>query len=228
MIATTDAEKVLGLLGAAFPAYPVGEDTYDLYLAALAAPPIYDLSTLVAAVGEWVAHNDRYPTIHQLVDAYQAEARRRILARQAAEQARAEATGTLPGMPGPLGADTALEMVDVMRTVLDEIGGAPHIGHTKHGPGTCLTCLSGDEITDRAESRVFQLLEERGIRPPGQPVGTYACGLCLDTAFETVDHDRGTVAPCRDCNPDGYRRWLDGHYRPGHWCSDCDSASRGR
>lgn len=228
MIATTDAEGVLVLLGAAFPTYPVTADTTDLYLTALARPPFLDLATLLGAVGDWVATQDRYPTVHQLVDAYQAEARRRLLARQAAEQARAEAAGTLPGLAPPLPQETALEMVDVLRTALGEAGTVPHKGHTKHGPGSCLTCAMRDEIEDRMEGRVFELLAERGLRVQGQPVATYACGQCLDTRFEVIDHARGAVAPCRNCDPGGYQRWLDGHLAPGHWCTECAALARGR
>jgi hypothetical protein len=230
VIATTDAEQVLHVLGAAFPTYPAEQPSTDLYLSALALPPFYDLSTLLAATTGWVLNHDRFPTVHQLVDAYQAEARRRVLARQQAEQARAEAAGTLPGMAPPLAATLALEMVDVLRTALTEsvAGGAPHTGHDKYGAGTCTTCLARPDVEDAIEARVFQLLQERGLHPAGQPVATHACGRCLDTGFQVIDHDIDTMAPCSDCNREGYERWRDGHLAPGHWCTDCDNLTRGR
>lgn len=214
------------MLGAAFPRHPVDEPTVQLYVAALGAPPFYDVGVLTAAVGNWVQTEDWYPTVHQLVEAYQTEARRRARARQAADEARALAAGTLPGLPRPLGADTAIEVVDVVRTALAEaVGtGRRHSGHDR--PGGCPTCADAEAISDRVEARVHGLLAERGVQLPSRPLVTYVCGHCLDTLFELVGDDPLQVAPCRSCQPVGYERWLGGHLAPGHWCGECDPRRR--
>jgi hypothetical protein len=33
---------------------------------------------------------------------------------------------------------------------------------------------------------------------------------------------RNSVVPCPTDNPDGYAKWLGGHYEPDHLCADCD------
>jgi hypothetical protein len=214
---------VLGALAAAYPAHPVGADTVELYVRGMTA--LDDVEALQAAAQEWIAGQDRYPTLHQVLDGYHTHRRRLQEARRYNEQLAAGERGVARALP-EAGASYGIEMVDVLRTATEEAlaGRQGHQGHTVRGAGTCPVCASADEIAMLVESRVAQLRAERGLRATPDPVVTYRCHECLDRGFSIV-RDAGpdiTVVPCMACNPEGYERWAGGHLMPGHWCPDCD------
>lgn len=194
---TADVANVLRLLGAAFPTFPLDELTLETYVRSLAASPL-DAATLNAAAVAWVATEDRYPTVHQLTEAYQAEARRRMQERADAEAERIMRAGGLPGVA--LDPGYAVEMVDVMRTALAQVG------------------RGGSPADLGATAR--RLAEDRGLRPPSG-VETYACRTCHDLGHIIEQDDPMTVRPCGDCQPELHRRWADGHLIPGHTCAEC-------
>lgn len=71
-----DAHRALRVLAAAFPTYPFGEDTQEIYLAALVTK-IGDGDAAFDAARNWVFEQDRFPTVNQLLAACRLEARRR-------------------------------------------------------------------------------------------------------------------------------------------------------
>lgn len=231
MIRRDDALVALRMLGAGYPAYPVDADTVELYVVKMTE--LDDLPTLYAALDEWITNEDRFPTVHQVLSAYRVEAQRRVKARREAEQARAERHGILAGMPAP-SAEYAAEMVDVLRTVWED---RPQRNHT-HRPGvdpreTCLTCANADQIAAVTEHQVRELCKVRGITPPRWGQVTYACIECMDRGWVLVGDvelgdPRVAVHPCPACQRDTHARWEGGHYGPGHSCSECDDARRGK
>jgi hypothetical protein len=196
----------------------------ELYVSALTTSPFADLSLLTECASTWVRDSDRFPTVHQLTDGYQAAARRRMEDRRMAEQQRAINAGMLPGVgidPG-----YAVEMVDVMREALAVLVGKRTHDHSR-GAERCPTCSIGQELALSVELEARRIVAERGLRPP-QVVETYACAECCDTGFVITDVATGTTRPCRNCSPAAHERWIDGHLMPGHDCPDCRDVRRGR
>lgn len=73
------AQRVLRVLTAAHPTYPMGEDTTELYLGALCERADFDVAFAVAK--QWVLDGPaRFPKVTELVAECQAEARRRAVA----------------------------------------------------------------------------------------------------------------------------------------------------
>jgi hypothetical protein len=213
---------VLGALQAAFPEHPGSHESVDLYCQQLHR--LDDGDTLAGAAQGWIASRDRYPTVHQLVEAYQAEARARATARKQAEEARAIARGTLPGLP-PVPASYGIEMVDVLRLATEEAtaGGRKH-SHDR-GPEHCPTCSQADAIAAVMEARIGQLLASRGIVPPQGPLTTYLCPTCLDRGSVIVDDEAVFRAyPCPTCNPRGHGHWKAEHRGAARDCrlSPCE------
>lgn len=57
---------------------------------------------------------------------------------------------------------------------------------------------------------------------------TSRCPECDGSTWVTTDDARPTtVRPCERCNPEGYRRWEEGHWMPNHDCAECRS-TKGR
>jgi hypothetical protein len=195
VIAQRDAATVLETLSAAYPTHPMPPESVDLYLDALTTSPFDDFGALMAAVVHHVRTEDWHPTIHKLIEMYQAEARRRLADRQAAEADRIQRAGMLPGIAIDPG--YAVEMLDVLRTAMAEVG-------------------TGGGLPDVAE----RLAAERGLRPPPS-VETYACRECSDLGFIIEADHPFTVRPCMGCNSEAHQRWADGHMMPGHSCPDC-------
>lgn len=209
---------VLGALAAAYPNHPAGADTVELYHQALRRLDSAD--TLQAAAGRWVETEDRYPTVHQLVEAYQAHARWQADAARAADEARAIARGTLPGMPAAA-PQFAIEMVDVLRVATEEATAGSRKHDHVRGAAHCPVCASAASIADGMAARVKDLLANRGIVPGLGPVPTFRCAECFDRGMVVHDGDPFTAHPCPACNPDGFALWEGGHYQPGHWCPEC-------
>lgn len=211
-----DVANVLRLLGAAFPTFPLDELTIEAYVRTLTAGPL-EAATLNAAAVAWVASEDRYPTVHQLSDAYVAAGRREYANRRAAEDARIQAAGMLPGVA--LDPGYAVEMVDVMREALGSIGtGVLRHYHPDGDADRCPTCSRSDEIADGVAEHAVRVAAARGLRPP-VGVETYVCHRCADLTW--VETEPGTARPCQDCRPEAYERWIDGHLMPGHVCAEC-------
>lgn len=79
-----DARRVLRVLTAAFPTYPVGDDTAELYLA-LILKDMPDFGTAMRVAIDWTSTQLLFPKPVELVDAYLAEtqrANRRAIARR--------------------------------------------------------------------------------------------------------------------------------------------------
>lgn len=52
--------------------------------------------------------------------------------------------------------------------------------------------------------------------------------MCCDHGWVTTSTDaRGTVRPCQLHNPAGFKRWEEGHWHPGHECSECRDLAKG-
>jgi hypothetical protein len=87
-----------------------------------------------------------------------------------------------------------------------------------------------------AAERNDRSIEERTQYVDGE-LRTFECGGCLDAGFLPClpadplngepDFAAG-VYPCPDCRPDQYRRWKEGHFVPGHTCSECVALKLGR
>lgn len=73
-----DARRVLRVLTAAFPTYPVGEDTAELYLAMLSNWG--DADCAFEAAKRWALTEVRFPKPTELLAAIQEEARERAAA----------------------------------------------------------------------------------------------------------------------------------------------------
>ena len=213
-----DVANVLRLLGAAFPTYPLDEITIETYVRTLTSGPL-EASTLNATAVAWVATEDRYPTVHQLSHAYTAQARREAEERRAAEDARIQAAGMLPGVA--LDPGYAVEMVDVMREAMGQIGtgGLKH-RHPDGDASRCGTCSRADALAVEVAEAATRVARDRGLRPP-VGVKTYACPECRDLGYVATQTDPFTVRPCGRCRPVAYERWIDGHLMPGHSCPDC-------
>lgn len=70
-----DARRVLRVLTAAFPTYPVGDDTAELYLAVIAGE-LPDFATAMRVVTDWATTQLLFPKPVELTDAYLAETER--------------------------------------------------------------------------------------------------------------------------------------------------------
>lgn len=68
------ARRCLRILTAAFPTYPVGDDTVELYLARLLP---WDFEVAFYVVQRWAANEVKFPVLRQLHDALRAETNRR-------------------------------------------------------------------------------------------------------------------------------------------------------
>lgn len=79
-----DARRVLRVLTAAFPTYPVADDTAELYLAVIASD-MPDFATAMRVVTDWATSQLLFPKPVELVEQYLAEAGR---AQRRANQAR--------------------------------------------------------------------------------------------------------------------------------------------
>lgn len=64
-----DAIRLLEVLSAAYPTYPLEKTTVELYISALAG---VDADTARTACSRWVQKQDRYPTVSQLLAACRA------------------------------------------------------------------------------------------------------------------------------------------------------------
>lgn len=83
-----DAKRVLRVLTAAFPTYPVDEDTVELYLAAM-VNNMPDAGVAFAVVTDWTMERLTFPRVAELIEAYtweqsarQAKARKREKAQE--------------------------------------------------------------------------------------------------------------------------------------------------
>lgn len=56
------------------------------------------------------------------------------------------------------------------------------------------------------------------------PAATYGCS-CGDQGWLEVA-DTNTWIPCRSCNAKAFHLHLEGHYKPGHSCSECAGKRR--
>lgn len=222
MITLDQATSAVTILAAAFRS-SMSEETAELYLRRFQTPPFDDFDVLIATVSAAVDVAEYLPPIAALIGAYQAEARSRVLARQAREQRQLEAAGQ--GRPR-LDERYGREMVDVLRTALGEalpdLSPGESRGHV-HKPGvpaveTCPVCSRSDETLARFQARVPELLIARHLVAGAQPVQTYRCrrtgATCQDTGFVEVDDGAGsfTVKPCPSCSPDAAEAWSNGAY----------------
>jgi hypothetical protein len=222
VITEQQALVVLGALAAAFPTHPRGDDTAAIYTQGVAT--LADADVLHSAAVRWIATQDWFPTVHQLVEAYQAEARARATARKQAEEARAIARGTLSGLP-PVPANYGIEMVDVLRLATEEATAGERKHSHDRGPEHCPTCSQADAIAAAMEARIGQLLASRGIVPPQGPLTTYLCPTCLDRGSVIVDDEAVFSAyPCPTCNPRGHGHWKAEHRGAARDCrlSPCE------
>lgn len=69
-----DAGQIIRLLSAAYPTYPVGEDTFDLYAEALMPR---DAEAALAAARHWITTQAQFPRINELLAAVRSETVRR-------------------------------------------------------------------------------------------------------------------------------------------------------
>lgn len=119
-----DARKVLRVLSAAYPSFPVGDDTVELYLAVLCGH-VADGDVGLAAAERWVitgghapdGERDRFPTPNQLLEACQAEARR-------VAASKVDETKQIPENPGDrqLSKQENAERLRELRKGLGQIG----------------------------------------------------------------------------------------------------------
>lgn len=222
MINLDQATSAVTILAAAFRS-SMSEETAELYLRRFQTPPFDDFDILIATVSAAVDMAEYLPPIAALITAYQAEARSRLLTRQAREQRQLETAGR--GSPR-LDERYGREMVDVLRTALGEaipdLSPGQSRGHV-HKPGipaaeTCPVCSQADETAARFQARVPELLVARHLVPVTQPVQTYRCrrtgATCQDTGFVEVEDEPGsfTVKPCPSCSPDAAEAWAAGDY----------------
>jgi hypothetical protein len=70
-------------------------------------------------------------------------------------------------------------------------------------------------------ARIAALRDSQPALHPNAELVT--CPTCTDTRW--IDHDTA-MAPCHHCNPVGYRRWREGHWRECR-CAECDLAQSG-
>jgi len=210
------AVAVLRLLTSAFPTQRLDDDNVETYLARMTSPPFTHVDVLLEVAQACVDELDRFPTIHQLLIAYQAAAR----ARAATDQQALERAGRAHGRTPQPDAAYGREMIDALHTALAEhspsASGAR--GH-RHIPGrppaeTCTVCAGAPDVAAAVIQRMGVLLVDRNIVPKPQPVQTYRCRECQDRRFVEVPGAEGTmnVRPCGPCNSDQYEAWVDGRY----------------
>ncbi len=89
-----DARRVLRVLVAAFPTYPVNDDTTELYLAVI-AEEMTDFATAMRVVTDWATGELLFPKPVELVERYHAEIGR---AQRRATQAEIARQHEIPGM----------------------------------------------------------------------------------------------------------------------------------
>src|SRR4051812_22139994 len=71
-----DAHRCLRMLTAAFPTYPVSDETAELYLQMLSN--VYDPAVGFAVVADWVEQRLTFPKVAELLDECQNEQKRRL------------------------------------------------------------------------------------------------------------------------------------------------------
>jgi hypothetical protein len=229
-ISLAQAETAVTVLAAAFRS-SMSEETAELLLRRLRERPFDDFDILMATVAAAVDMLDWLPTVHHLVDAYQAEARHRMSLRHASDQRALERAGATTG--GPRGDERyGKAMVDVIRTALAEAipagdgarghrhepGVDPKVGreiYTLDGPqvaGRCPVCANADAVAEQMQARMAELLTERHVVPAPQPVKVSRCSSCGDDGMVVVDGDPGsfTVKPCAACRPESTEAWANG------------------
>jgi hypothetical protein len=213
VIGDDTALAALRALTAAFPSPVVPDETIQLYRGQLTQPPFVDPEMLMVAVAEAMHLLDRFPTIHQLLTAYQGAARGKAAQAQARDQLAIERAGR--GSP-TLDERHGREMVDVLRTALSEAmpgGDDDTRGHNHHrGAAHCPVCSRSDEIAETFQARVAELLAARGVTPVPQPLQTFRCRHCRDTGMVEVDTSPGSfsVKPCAECCPEATEAWSNG------------------
>lgn len=106
---TRDANSILQMLCAAYPTYPVGEDTTQLYIEILVQR---DAEATLIAARNWIVREPHFPRISELVAAIRTET------------AHAAALA-LPPAPTPAGPRMSLEELRAMRP--------KGLTHARHG-----------------------------------------------------------------------------------------------
>ncbi len=216
MINRDSAAAILRLLAGAFPVPAMTEDQARIYLDRMTSPPFADVDILLGVAEACVDMLDRMPTLHQIVEAYQAEARHRMSLAQEADQRALDRAGAARGGPRPDGR-MGREMVDVLRTALAEAipVGDETRGHDHHqGAAGCPVCSRKAEIAATFEHRVAELLTLRRVVPVPQPVRVARCSNCHDNRVVVVDDDPATfsVRPCPECQPEAAEAWAAGKF----------------
>ena len=227
VIPERDALVAVRTLTAAYPNHPVEPDVVALWVTQLAQPPFDDVAVLHEAINAHIRTSQWFPSVAQMVDAYTVAARARLADRLAADEARAIARGTMPGMPA-VPVEYGTEMVDVLRTAMARTFGAGRVHrHPGGDPTMCPTCTQADGIARSVAAEVDALRSARGLTGPPGAVPTYACPRCHDVEYvEVADSD--TWKPCPLCNTSAFDRWQAGHWRPGHTCAECEGIHRGK
>lgn len=227
MITERDALVAIRTLTAAYPNHPVEPDVVALWVTQLAQPPFDDVAVLHEAINDHVRSEQWFPSVVQMVSAYQRAARARLADRLAADEARALARGTLPGMP-VVPVEYGTEMVDVVRTALARAVRGDRVHRHPGGDATaCPTCTQAETIGASVAAHVAELRAHRGLAPPPSAVPTYACPRCHDVTYVEVG-DSDMWKPCPQCNTPAFDRWQGGHWRPGHTCAECEGIHRGK
>lgn len=90
-----DGRRVLQVLTAAFPTYPVADDTAELYLAAM-IQSMPDATIAFAVALDWSTSQLLFPKVAELIEAYAEEVTRRARRHAAIERAQEHfVTGTV-------------------------------------------------------------------------------------------------------------------------------------
>lgn len=58
-----------------------------------------------------------------------------------------------------------------------------------------------------------------------QRIESESCGVCKGEIFSKTT--AGEYVPCKDCNPEAYKRWQSGHYESLHVCAECEDMKGG-
>jgi hypothetical protein len=241
VIDLNQSQTAVTILAAAFRS-SMSEETAELLLRRFTQEPFRDYDILMATIGAAVDMLDYLPTVHQLVDAYQAEARHRMEMRRQRDQraldAAGPAHGRLPGTDQRLGKAMAGVLREGLTVALG--GGAvgdprghfhmrgvdPQLGReveTPEGPrtvGLCPVCSRSEEIAETMRRKVAELMSARQVIPVPQPVPLRQCHRCDPTmpGFVPVDDEPGSfsVKPCPGCGPEAHERWAGGELGARH------------
>jgi hypothetical protein len=202
-----EACAVVEMLTRAYPTYPLDPKGVNVYVDALVRCP-YGAGVTHAAVSSYILNEPWMPKVSELLDVIEVEAAGRSLV----------ATRALPpGGERPASREERSVIVDVLKTVLEEMP-PPKAGDPPQ-PG----------YADRFDVRARELGAAQGVTLDDDGPRSFSCVRCFDSGFEVETNSDGVTVciPC-PCIPARYERWRGGHYEPGHSCSECTAIRKGQ